>query len=365
MDVLVTDGITKHALTVVRAIAPAVDRVGVVSDYPVSVAGVSRHADAHYQLRSSADPGRVDELNHIVRRDDYDRVMPVGGESFELCSAFRDRLAVPVDRFLPAHAAVETALDKLASHRLAREHDVPSPTTVRPDGPDHLDAVAERVGLPAVVKAAHENDERFVEVVDSEAALRRAYERASERSDDPLVQAHLSGEGCGYFGLYVDGEAVGGYSHRRIREYPPSGGASACAQSYQNDHLTTLGERLLDALEWHGVAMVEFKRDADGVPHLMEINPKFWGSLELGVRSGMNFPRALLAATDGDPDVRFRPRRVHWPLSGDLQHAVRRPSSAPGVLSDLLSSQTESNLDASDPLPHAVELGKALASAVR
>jgi len=241
MDVLVTDGITKHALTFVRAIAPAVDRVGVVSAYPVSVAGASRHADAHYELRSSSDPGRVDELNHILRRDEYDRILPVGGESFALCSAYRNRLVVPVEQFLPAHEAVETAMDKFASHRLARREDVPTPTTVRPDGPEALDAAIDRVGLPAVVKAGHENDERFVEVVDSETALHSAYEAASDHSETPLVQSYLSGEGCGYFALYDHGEVVGGYSHRRTREYPPSGGASACAESYQNDHLRTLG----------------------------------------------------------------------------------------------------------------------------
>jgi predicted ATP-grasp superfamily ATP-dependent carboligase len=59
--------------------------------------------------------------------------------------------------------------------------------------------------------------------------------------------------------------------------------------------------RLLDAIGWHGVAMVEFKNDErDAVPKLMEINGRLWGSLQLAIDAGVDFP-ALIArsAIDG------------------------------------------------------------------
>src|SRR5206468_12795896 len=58
---------------------------------------------------------------------------------------------------------------------------------------------------------------------------------------------------------------------------------------------------LLEALQWHGVAMVEFKRDArDGLPRLMEINGRFWNSLPLAIASGVDFPFLLYTlARDG------------------------------------------------------------------
>lgn len=46
--------------------------------------------------------------------------------------------------------------------------------------------------------------------------------------------------------------------------------------------------------------MVEWKVDLrDGRPKLMEINPRFWGSLELAVRSGVNFPSLYADADRG------------------------------------------------------------------
>ena len=45
--------------------------------------------------------------------------------------------------------------------------------------------------------------------------------------------------------------------------------------------------------------MVEFKRDVrDGVPKLMEINGRFWGSLQLAIDSGVDFPRLLVQGVE-------------------------------------------------------------------
>ena len=51
-----------------------------------------------------------------------------------------------------------------------------------------------------------------------------------------------------------------------------------------------LKQELLDELNWHGVAMVEFKVTEDGTPYLMEINTRFWGSLQLAIDAGVDFP---------------------------------------------------------------------------
>jgi predicted ATP-grasp superfamily ATP-dependent carboligase len=51
--------------------------------------------------------------------------------------------------------------------------------------------------------------------------------------------------------------------------------------------------------------MVEFKKDQrDGRFKLMEINPRFWGSLNLAIQSGVDFPYLFYdMALTGDCDV--------------------------------------------------------------
>src|SRR6202000_289676 len=98
----------------------------------------------------------------------------------------------------------------------------------------------------------------------------------------------------GFFGLGRRGRVVAYFMHRRLHEVPPSGGPSAMAMSWRDPRLMDLGERFFAATEWHGPAMVEFKRARrDGQYYLIEVNPKFWGSLDLSIASGVDFPLLL------------------------------------------------------------------------
>jgi len=64
-----------------------------------------------------------------------------------------------------------------------------------------------------------------------------------------------------------------------------------------------MAERILDYVGWHGVAMVEFKVSSDGTPYLMEVNGRFWGSLQLAVDAGVDFPWLLYQLARGiEPD---------------------------------------------------------------
>jgi predicted ATP-grasp superfamily ATP-dependent carboligase len=45
--------------------------------------------------------------------------------------------------------------------------------------------------------------------------------------------------------------------------------------------------------------MVEFKDDTDGVPHVVEVNPKLWGSFDLSLASGVNFLDKLIQTVNG------------------------------------------------------------------
>jgi hypothetical protein len=96
---------------------------------------------------------------------------------------------------------------------------------------------------------------------------------------------------------------------------------------------------------------------------LLEINGKLWGSHDLGLRAGLNFPAELIRLlAGGEPrplsarvpaPMRSLPAwitrgyggiyngrtdysRISWPLSGDIWHALARPAALPGVLWDLV-----------------------------
>ena len=102
-------------------------------------------------------------------------------------------------------------------------------------------------------------------------------------------------------------------------------------ESIKRPDLVRLGIKLLKLMKWYGVAMVEFKEDPrDGIAKLMEVNPRFWGSLQLAVFSGVDFPYLIYRMAKGES---FEPvltygvgRRCRWLLPGDLFHFLWNPN---------------------------------------
>ena len=102
-------------------------------------------------------------------------------------------------------------------------------------------------------------------------------------------------------------------------------------------------QRLLEALDWQGVAMVECKRDAaTGRPVVMEVNGRFWGSLQLAIDAGVDFPALLARCAAGETVPEQGAYRVgvrsRW-FWGDVDHLLLR----------MRRSRAELNLDARAP----------------
>src|SRR5262249_50846353 len=106
-----------------------------------------------------------------------------------------------------------------------------------------------------------------------------------------LIQNYFEGRGVGQEFLTSEGEVVDVFQHERVHE-PLSGGGSSYRMSVSPDErMLECSKRLLSALRWTGVAMVEYKQNVStGEFVLMEINGRFWGSLPLAVASGVDFP---------------------------------------------------------------------------
>ncbi|MBE0604493.1 MAG: ATP-grasp domain-containing protein [Deltaproteobacteria bacterium] len=165
-----------------------------------------------------------------------------------------------------------------------------------------------------------------------------------------LIQKRVYGPGIGLFLLTRNGEVLAGFAHRRIREKPPSGGVSVLSESVEfPKEAGEAAMRILGKVRWTGVAMVEFKEDREtGVARLLEVNARFWGSLQLAVTSGVDFPYLLYRMATSEPLEKNPPYAVgvrsRWEL-GDLDHLLIR----------LLKYRSNSNLP-----PHLPGRGAAL-----
>jgi predicted ATP-grasp superfamily ATP-dependent carboligase len=312
MRVLVTDGDNRAALAVTRSLGRRGHHVVVAERRSPSLAQMSRYCSgrATYPDPAVDADAFVASLVETVRAEAIDVLLPVADITTTLVTEHRARFE-PLCALPVAEAtAVTRAADKVEILRTATRLGVPIPETVFLE--QHEDPLARVSGLtwPIVVKPRRSRLRTPTGWVSCSVSYARTPEdltrlvAATPAEGLPLIlQERIAGPGLGVFMCYKRGALVAVFSHRRLREKPPSGGVSVLSESVPvREDARGYAKLLLDDLRWQGIAMVEFKVDArDNVPRLMEINGRFWGSLQLAVDAGIDFPSILLDTLNDAP----------------------------------------------------------------
>lgn len=377
--ILVTDGEQRAALAVVRSLGRSGYRCIVCSAGGRSLAGASRHAAADHVVPDPlADPDAfAGAVAGIAAASRARVVLPVTDAAVLALVPERERLR-PAELPLPPLESIHCVADKARVLEAASPLGIAVPEQRTVAAP--ADLASARIPFPVVVKPAcsvvtHEG--RRIRLGVRHAADPAGLERAAR--DYPagayplLLQQRVVGPGIGIFLLLWEGELVARFAHRRLREKPPSGGVSVYRESIPADpDLVARSRALLERFGWSGVAMVEYKLDAaTGRPYLMEINGRFWGSLQLAIDAGVDFPALLVDLALGrrpNPVTAYRAGvRSRW-WWGDVDQLLARlrrsdadlalPPDAPGRLRAVLDvlrlwrpGDRSEILRARDPLP--------------
>lgn len=359
LRVLVTDGSSKHTLAAVRSLGHSGFRVAVLDKSPMAESFYSRYCHERKLISKNTNTPEqfVRDLRSILKAKKYDILLPISWFSNYSVSKYAGYLEGLVHLAIPSFGSMETAANKDLTMEHAKRVGLHVPKTIRLQGQDDLTLAAEQLGFPLVVKGSLEaGTVRFPKDLDE---MRKAY--SALESDRPIAQQYIQGDGYGYFAAYNKGQCIAQFMHRRIREFPVSGGPSAAAASFFSSELAVEGRKLLDSLAWHGVAMVEFKQSSlDNKFYLMEVNPKFWGSLELAIYAGVDFPRIACDIAMGQASM--RPERsyrtdVHfrWPFPGELLYSLETKTYL-DFAKRFFDRRYQDDIRISDPAPTLLQL---------
>jgi len=385
--VLVLDAQQNSALAIIRSLAGRAGPISGADETWAAKSLYSRWCRRRFRYASPATDvrGFLSDVVRAASATDRCVVIPVTEKTLWPLSLARASLPPGIVLPLPAHAVLEKALNKATTLRVAEQIGIPIPATRSFRDLDELRAESPRLPYPLVVKDTQSQYVMGNQVVSGPPPqyargprdLLRILGKRDRRLPAPMVQEFIPGNGRGVFALFRRGEPIAWFAHRRIRDTRPTGSGSAVRESVELDPvLRVQGERLLRALDWEGVAMVEFRDDdRDGISKLMEVNGRFWNSLALSIAAGVDFPWLLYRMACGleaEPAVSYRIGvRCRWIL-GDSQHlrAVLRgrpagytgafPERLPTVkafLADFLDSRMHYDVwSPADPLPCAAEL---------
>lgn len=344
---------TRGGLAIARALGRQGARIAVGARDGRASGMRTRYASARVAFPSPEEDfaAYADAIVRFAHDHRVDAIVPCIDSS--VVALHRRRVELGAAPAIGSVAAVDVALSKPRTLEVAERLGIPAPRSMNAETQDDVESALGEMGLPAVVKPVEswrdegEGGERLgpmLATLPSDVA-------AARRLAPALVQELAPGVRETIKLFRVDREVVARFAMRVDRAWPPLGGSSVLRESIDPPRdILERSEALVDAIGLDGYSEVEFRRNRDGEPLLMEVNPRLSQSVELAQRAGVDFARMQVEWTRGgrvEPVDRYRVGvRLGW-LAGDAR------LGASGLRDYFSRGTAVEGLAFDDPLPVA------------
>lgn len=361
--VLVLDGMWNKTLAVVRSLGKRGFYVAVGEWTRFAASLFSRYCSKRivYPSPMSFPNGFVEWLLREVRTNRYDMILPTELETQLLIIKNKREIERYTSIPFGDYELLSNVQDKGWLMRYAISNGYLCPKTYLLDNLDaieDIEDIKDVIEYPIVIKPRISSGSRGILYVRKPSELLDAYRKVHKRYPYPLIQEFIPNGGAYGVGVLFNlkSEPRASFVYKRLREYPVTGGPSTLRESVRNDEIRDIALSILKSLGWKGVAMVEFRVDQrDGRPRLMEINPRFWGSLQLALLAGVDFPYLLYKlAVDGDvkqvTDYKIGVM-CRWMIPADVLHFLKNPDRFRLIPSFFDFRIRDDTISLDDPLP--------------
>lgn len=292
-------------------------------------------------------------------------LLPVGAATLADIASHRTEFEGVCRLCIPTPEQLELFNSKEAVQALAKELHIPCPESFFQNEAEALPQFFARISLPCVIKP--QCGEKLGLTAKDRYVIARTIQEAEEAyrhfetlaGEAPVVQEYLPGGGLGCSILAEHGRVLAAICHRRLREYPITGGPSSCCISLSRPDLVQFASAMVEHIGYTGLAMFEFKEDSQGNPRLLEINPRIWGTFPLTRVSKSGIPLLWCKTALGQeetvpsvPDVKRMTFTVSDLMAGLHYAKTGKPHKLLGALGDLLNPAVRDGVfEWKDPRP--------------
>jgi predicted ATP-grasp superfamily ATP-dependent carboligase len=290
--------------------------------------------------------------------------MPMDDAIMDIVMKSLDELEKHCRFLLPPKDSYVLASDKFETMMLANKQGVRCPDTYLPKNEEEAKEIAEKAVFPLTIKPRKSSGSRGIRKIDDKDTLLSVFHDIQAEYSTPMIQEWIPhGDRYDVCLLYDQNHEVkASFVQKEIRHFPMPIGPSTVQESVIKDELIELSLHLLKPLNWSGIVEVEYMIDpGTNQPVLMEINPRFWNSLELAVQSGVDFPYLLYQLCIGQEIANVSEyqigRRNRWLFPGDTLHFLlnpRRFSMKPSFFATRKQLVYDDTFSLSDPLPGVI-----------
>ena len=380
VPVIVLNGSYHNSLTIVRSLAkrgvPVIvgDEARGFKSY-FGEAMLSKCTTHRFLYPSPQDAPNefICRINEISSKYNAEILFPVGSDTYVTVSAYRDQLHKDIQMIIADDNLIQKAHDKYECVRYAEDIGVKVPQTILLRDITDVKNL-KTLGLPLVLKPRRGSGSQGVQIISRisdlmtlkanlERDLKNITKCNGKRSlvyddSDPIVQEFVDGPIIDACVIANRGDIKAVLTQTRLKTLPPYGGYGVMNRTVYIPEIREITERLLGDLGWHGVAQVEFKLDTKtGEYNLIEINPKFWGTLALSVKAGIDFPYMayqIALGAEVEEEFSFRENCIYrWVIPNELSHVLQsdnKKNALKKYVADFFKPANY-NIDVRDPLP--------------
>ncbi|GAB3100029.1 hypothetical protein G8770_03880 [Aestuariicella hydrocarbonica] len=295
---------TQIGLSLVRELGKRGCRVIAIGKKEAAVGLYSRYVSERYTLTPSLSiDEKAHRLNEIASETGARHLLCISEDDILLFNQMQPKLKhlIPL---VPDLDTMNKVLDKSYTMAVAKTVGIETPKSIQIHAERELEPLLSELTFPVILKWSNPHSvlkrgaelgikiEKLLYLYSAEE-LRNVIRTYAPLNSYPMIQEYVAGYGLGQFFFMHEGKDLLRFQHRRLHEWPPEGGYSSLCEALPLENHQALQEKsieLLKALNWSGVAMVEYRYDpATERAVLMEINGRFWGSYPLAYHSNVPF----------------------------------------------------------------------------
>jgi predicted ATP-grasp superfamily ATP-dependent carboligase len=363
IKVLIMDGLQKNTLAAIRTLGRKNYYIGVISNYQklLTLGFYSKYCKEKYVINANAEDTDkyANEVSNLIKNTDFGVLLPVSLKSYLAVSKYKEKFEKIINVVVPDWEKMQIAYNKDRTMEFAANIGIPVPKTQLLQDKNNLNEIEK---YPVVIKSSDAAG-GFVKYCNNRKELEENFGKLNSKSKTNIIaQEYIRGFGCGFYGVYDRGKLITHSLHKRLKEFPITGGPSAVAESHFDEKLFSYGKRLCDALAWHGPIMAEFKYDVEGDDYkLIEINPKLWGSLDLTIAAGVNVPEILVNLALGkeiENVNKYSYVKYKWMFPDEFRVLISDCSLKNLKNFFRIDKNTKTNFCLNDPLPTIIQIAR-------
>lgn len=300
MNILLTTAEWKGTLACMRSLARLGHRVVLLSK-----SKFTPHIHSKYCKESIITPREeerevyINFLFEVLKKNKFDLVVPMSDMTVEYFSEMRNEIFKYTKLILPKKESVDIASRKDMTYRFALENKISIPKTFFPQNMEDVKKISNDSIYPCYIKYSKGAGGLGNRLALNKESLLFTFTNLKNIQDWPVIQVFAKGRYGNFVGVCDQGEIISYFIYESIRQYPEKSGPNVYSLSFYDEDALKFSLKIVKALNWTGPINFDFIMKKNNEILLIDINPRFPGSLQAASGSGVDLPSKLLEIVDG------------------------------------------------------------------